>query len=165
MGWSMLLPGFGQLYNKQYFIGIVLIGCEFIVNLFSNVNLALLHSFNGDFSAAHTVIDYKWGLFYPSLYGYAMWQAFNAAKAHSDWVFDHVIPNRTYLSGFFIGLVIGMDLGLFWHDYSWMNPTRLTGYLEMPVFNGILFGLALGVLGAFLEKHVYRRYKEAKQLA
>jgi hypothetical protein len=160
MVWSVLLPGFGQLYNKQYFIGVVLIGCEFVVNLNSNLNLALVHSFNGDFSAAHAVIDYRWGMFYPSLYGFAIWQAFNTAKAHNSRVFHQVTQTRTYLSGFFMGLVVGMDFGLFWHDYSGMRQTSMTSFFDMPVFNGLLYGIALGVLGAVVEKHVYRRYKE-----
>jgi hypothetical protein len=155
--WSMVLPGCGQLYNKDYCVGIILIGCELLVNLNSNLNLALLNSFNGDVQSAHQVIDYRWAMFYPSLYGFALWHAFNSAKANNFRIDEKVKGNRTYLTGFFIGMVVGMDFGLFWHDY----PTLRV--LDNPVFNGLICGLILGLIGCLVENAIYRRQKAAKQ--
>ncbi|MFL6560125.1 MAG: hypothetical protein ACJ8MO_28935, partial [Bacillus sp. (in: firmicutes)] len=99
MLWSCALPGFGQFYNKDYLVGALLIGLEFIVNLNSNLNISLIDSFIGDIHAAHNVIDYRWALFYPSLYGYAIWQSFNSAKANNDKLDGKDVDHRTYLSG------------------------------------------------------------------
>ncbi|WP_042374866.1 hypothetical protein [Neobacillus jeddahensis] len=159
--WSMLLPGFGQLYNKDYFLGITLLALEIIINLHAHLNLVLFDSFNGDVFASHHSINYSWGLFYPALYGYAMWQAYNAAKANNRKLIGEPVATRTYLSGFFIGIVLGMDLGLFLHDQPWFKKIA---FLDYPVFNGLLFGLALGFLGHFLEKNVYRKHKKTIEL-
>jgi hypothetical protein len=160
--WSMVLPGFGQFYNKDYILGFVLLVLEFLINLYSNLNLALVYSFTGDFTLAHNVIDYKWGMFYPSIYAFSIWQAFNTAKAHKHRVLENKQIERTYFSGFFIGLVVGMDLGLFWHDYSFLNPYKVLSLLNMPVFSGLVFGLIFGLLGNYLEKTFYRKKKAAK---
>lgn len=158
--WSVVLPGFGQFYNKDYLLGFVLIALEFLINLYSNLNLALVHSFNGNFSLAHSVIDYNWGLFYPSLYAFSIWQAFNVAKAHNDRFLNSVLKKRTYLTGFFIGMVVGMNCGLFWHESALFKKFRVLSILDMPVFNGLIFGLLLGVLGNYLENTIYRKKRE-----
>ena len=162
--WSMVLPGFGQFYNKDYIIGFVLIGFEFLINLYSNLNLALVYSFTDDFDRAHSVIDYRWGMFYPSLYAFAIWQAFNAAKSHNAKALGSTMKQRSYYTGFFIGLVLGMDLGLFWHDFAFFNQFKVLSILNLPVFSGLTFGLLLGILGNYLEKTFYRKRKAAKAL-
>ncbi|WHY00477.1 hypothetical protein [Neobacillus sp. DY30] len=160
--WSMVLPGFGQFYNKDYIIGFALIGFEFLINLYSNLNLALVHSFTGDFAQAHSVIDYRWAMFYPSLYAFSIWQAFNAAKAHNGRTLNSESKKRTYYTGFFIGLVMGMDCGLFWHEFAFLNQVKFFSILDMPVFSGLFFGLVLGFIGNFLEKTIYRQKRAAK---
>ncbi|MGG3471098.1 DUF5683 domain-containing protein [Neobacillus pocheonensis] len=161
MMWSLVLPGLGQLYNKDYLIGFALIGLEFVVNLNSNLNLSLISTFIGDIHSAHHIINYSWGLFYPSIYGFAIWQAFNSAKANNDKMAGKEAERRTYFSGFFIGLVIGMDFGLFWHDSGFIIHHQATRFLDYPVFNGIVFGLILGFLGSIMENKVYRKSKAA----
>jgi hypothetical protein len=155
--WSMVLPGFGQMYNKDYIIGFVLLGFEFLINFYSNLNLALVYSFTGDFVRAHSVIDYRWGMFYPSLYAFSIWQAFNTAKAHNDRFLDSVPEKKTHLTGFFIGMVVGMNCGLFWHDFAFLNKFKVLSIFNMPVFSGLLFGLLLGCFGNFIEKTIYRK--------
>lgn len=81
MLWSFALPGFGQLYNRDYIIGLLLVVWEIIINLYSNLNLALMHSFHWDFEQAHDIINYEWGLFYPSVFAFSLWHAYNKAKA------------------------------------------------------------------------------------
>ncbi|MBO0961008.1 hypothetical protein J1P26_15005 [Neobacillus sp. MM2021_6] len=153
MLWSLVLPGFGQLYNKDYFMGITLLGLEFLINLKSNLNLVLVNSFKGDILAAHQPVNYSWALFYPSVYGFAMWQAFNTARVNNHKLTGNEVERRTYLTGFFIGLVIGMDFGLFWHDCRYI---KMLPFLDYPVFNGIVFGVVLGLVGHFIEKRHYR---------
>lgn len=161
--WSAVLPGFGQFYNKDYIIGFVLIGFEFLINLYSNLNLALVYSFTGDFAQAHSIIDYRWAMFYPSLYAFSIWQAFNAAKNHNDRMLDSILKKRTYYTGFFIGLVVGMNCGLVWHDFAFLNQFKVLSIFNMPVFSGLLFGLILGCLGNFIEKTMYRQKRQPKR--
>ncbi len=157
MLWSLVLPGFGQLYNKDYVIGFVLLVLEFLVNLKSDLNITLLYSFMGNLQASHQSVDYGWGLFYPSIYGFAIWQAFNSAKASNRRAAGKEAEQRTYLTGFAIGLTIGMDFGLFWHDQSWIKMSIM---LDFPVFNGLTFGLLFGAIGHLLEKKLYRKNKK-----
>ncbi|MEH7156021.1 hypothetical protein [Neobacillus drentensis] len=161
MLWSCVLPGFGQFYNKDYLIGAVLLGLEFIVNLNSNLNLSLIDSFIGDIHLAHHEIDYRWALFYPSVYCYGIWQAYNAARANNNKLDGQEVDHRTYLSGFFIGVVVGMDFGLFWHDSGLIQHYSALRFLDFPVFNGLLLGLLMGGLGHLMENTIYRRYKKA----
>lgn len=160
MFWSCVLPGFGQFYNKDYIVGTVLIGLEFIVNLNSNLNISLIDSFIGDINSAHNVIEYRWALFYPSLYGYSIWQAFNSAKANNNKMVGKDADQRTYLSGFFLGMVLGMDFGLFWHDSSFIRQYGAISLLDFPVFNGLALGLAAGIFGHLMET-IYRKQKAA----
>jgi hypothetical protein len=159
--WSCLFPGFGQFYNKDYIVGTVLIGMELIVNLNSNLNLSLTGSFIGDINSAHRVIDYRWALFYPSVYGYAIWQAFNSAKANNNKMVGIDVEQRTYLSGFFIGMVLGMNFGLFWHDSSFISQYGVLRFLDFPVFNGLALGMLAGTFGHIMET-IYRKQRAAQ---
>ncbi|WP_066309723.1 hypothetical protein [Bacillus sp. FJAT-29814] len=161
MLWSLVLPGFGQLYNRDYVIGIALIVLEFLINVKADLNLALLYSFRGKLADAHEIGNLGWGLFYPSFYAFAMWQALNYAINFNKHQQGNEGATRTYLSGFFLGLVIGMDFGLFWHDSRIADTVPLMDY---PVFNGLLFGLLFGGIGHFLEKYLYRKNKRPHTL-
>jgi len=77
--WSVTMVGLGQFYKGQYVFGFVLLASEFVTNNLSELNLAVHDSFHGDFLAAHYILNYQWGLFYPSLYGFSIWQAYNKA--------------------------------------------------------------------------------------
>ncbi|MGG5254712.1 DUF5683 domain-containing protein [Neobacillus sp. SM06] len=154
MFWSAVLPGFGQLYNKEYMIGFVLIGLEFLINSQAKLNLAIVYSFHGDFKQAHDIINYQWGMFYPSFYCFSLWQAYNHAKSH-QLKLNEIRQTRTYLSGLFLGLAIGMNFGLYWHHLRFLS----NHFLDMPVFNGITFGLLGAWFGNFLENRVYRKRK------
>src|SRR5690606_41018458 len=81
--WSIALPGFGQLLNKKYIIGIVLLLLEITVNIQSNLNEVIVLSFQGDISTAVEKTNYQWLMFYPCLYFFAMWDAFKDAKGET----------------------------------------------------------------------------------
>jgi hypothetical protein len=161
MLWSLVLPGFGQLYNRDFINGFAMILLEFIINVKADLNLTLLFSFRGKLAQAHEFGDLRWGLFYPSFYAFAMWQALNFAIDYNKKQKGKGGANRTYLSGFFLGLVIGMDFGLFWHD---SRLAHIVPLLDYPVFNGLLWGLLLGAIGHFLEKNLYRKNKRPETL-
>ncbi|UOR13510.1 hypothetical protein [Halobacillus amylolyticus] len=142
--WSFALPGFGQLYNRDYFIALVLITLELSVNFLSNLNLSLLHTFHGDLVRAHDVVNFEHGLFYPSIWGFSMWQAFNKAKRMNG---EH---SKVYLTGLIFGLVAGMNIGLF------TQPILIT-----PVYSGLAIGAVGGMIGYISEK-VILRYRHKK---
>ncbi len=68
--WSIALPGFGQLLNRQYLKGILLIALELLVNVQANFNEVILLSFFGETQEAVQQANYGWLMFYPCLYVY-----------------------------------------------------------------------------------------------
>lgn len=77
--WSIALPGFGQLLNGKFLKGALLIILEFIINVYSHLNVAIIMSFHGEIQSAIDRIDYQWLLFYPCVYLFAMWDAYRDA--------------------------------------------------------------------------------------
>jgi hypothetical protein len=73
--WSIAIPGFGQLLNKRYFKGIVLIILEFLINIKANINTAIVLSFLGETELAIKVSNYQWLMFYPCVYLFSIWDA------------------------------------------------------------------------------------------
>lgn len=73
--WSIALPGFGQILNKRYLKGIVAISLEFLINVNSKLNLAIMYSFQGEITKAISSTNFQWLLFYPCLYLFAAWDA------------------------------------------------------------------------------------------
>lgn len=78
--WSIALPGFGQFLNRRLFKGSILILLEFLVNVLSNFNLAIIYSFIGEIQKAIDVTNFQWLMFYPCLYMFAMWDAYRDAE-------------------------------------------------------------------------------------
>jgi|SRR5690625_722649 len=81
--WSIALPGFGQLLNRKYVKGILLVSLEFIVNVLGKVNQVILLSFHGEIEEAIHQADYLWLMFYPCLYFFAIWDAYKDAGGGS----------------------------------------------------------------------------------
>lgn len=77
--WSIALPGFGQLLNGAYFKGLILIMLEFIINVKSNLNMAIIESFYGNIEKAIQLTNYQWLMFYPCVYLFAIWDAYRDA--------------------------------------------------------------------------------------
>lgn len=74
--WSIALPGFGQLLNKAYLKGIILITLEFLININANINTAIVESFNGNIELAIHLTDYQWIMFYPCVYIFSIYDAY-----------------------------------------------------------------------------------------
>lgn len=141
MLWSLCIPGFGQFYNRDYIIGLVLVTLELMINVKAHLNLAILYSFRGQISLAIQTVDYQWLLFYPCIYSYSMWQAYNQALETSrfDGENEKDHPKLRY-NGHFIGAAMGGTLGIIYSDQIG------------PVFGGFL-GLAIGVaIGSWLKR-------------
>lgn len=151
--WSVTMAGFGQFYNGQYVFGFILLIGEYSANLLSGLNLAVHHSFHGQYLQAHEVVDYQWGLFYPSIYCFSIWQAFNNAIIINYSQEERELPRETYLTGFFVGMVVGMNLGIYWHHH-FLDKVNFLKFLISPVYNGLVLGIVGGLIGHFIEKWV-----------
>ncbi|MBA2939098.1 hypothetical protein HZF08_12350 [Paenibacillus sp. CGMCC 1.16610] len=77
--WSIAFPGFGQLLNRKYIKGVLLIALEVIINLQSHLNKVIQCSFTGDIGGAIAETDYQWLMFYPCVYMFGIWDAYRDA--------------------------------------------------------------------------------------
>ncbi|MEH7525075.1 hypothetical protein V7149_17615 [Bacillus sp. JJ1503] len=132
--WSIALPGFSQLLSGHLWKGIFLVVLEFMINVFSNFNMAIMYSFMGEIDNAIEVTDFQWLMFYPCLYMFAMWDAYRSAMTKTE--------EFSYLPFVFSAYFITVGL---------MYSTKLTlfGVLFGPVFLPMLFlipGLVIGFL-------------------
>lgn len=78
--WSIAFPGFGQLLNHKYLKGLMFIGLEFLVNYYSDFNVAIVSSFNGHIDQSFEQLNLNWIMFYPCLYFFSMWDAVKDAN-------------------------------------------------------------------------------------
>lgn len=142
--WSFACAGFGQLYNRDYIIAFTLLALELFINFNSNLNLSLEYTFQGEFKKAHEITNFEYGLFYPSLWGFSMWQAYNKARKINN---DNS-PTKPNLTGLFFGSVAGMNIGLI----SFVgNGFPFSSLFQSPVIAGIAGGALGGVIGHFAE--------------
>ncbi|MEH7072643.1 hypothetical protein [Neobacillus drentensis] len=81
--WSVAFPGFGQLLNGQLIKGIMFIVLEFIINVNSFFNQAIMFSFLGQIKEAAEVVNYQWLMFYPCVYMFAMYDAYKCAEGEN----------------------------------------------------------------------------------
>jgi TM2 domain-containing membrane protein YozV len=74
--WSAAFPGFGHLLLSKYLRGFVLVVWEVIVNIQSNLNLAMIYSFQGEIQMAKDILDTRWLLIYIPVYIFAIWDSY-----------------------------------------------------------------------------------------
>ncbi|SDJ24226.1 hypothetical protein [Alteribacillus bidgolensis] len=74
--WSVAFPGFGQILNRKFFKGFLFITLEFLINVQSNFNKVILLSIHGEIEKAIQQANYRWLMFYPCLYFFAVWDAY-----------------------------------------------------------------------------------------
>lgn len=80
--WSIAIPGFGQLINKKYLKGFLLIALELLINMKSGLNTIIINSFHGQTLTAMNSTNYQWLMFYPCLYLFAIWDAYRDAGGY-----------------------------------------------------------------------------------
>jgi hypothetical protein len=81
--WSVAFPGFGQLLNGHLIKGIMFIFLEFIINVNSSFNQAIMFSFLGKITEATRVVEHQWLMFYPCVYMFAMYDAYKFAEGEN----------------------------------------------------------------------------------
>lgn len=139
--WSIAIPGFGQLLNGKYFKGSVIVALELLINIFGNLNGAIILSFHGKIVEAIALTNYNWLLFYPCIYCFAMWDAVKDEGGGEE--LYSFLPYVFSAFSATVGLVYSSKLTIF-------------GVLWGPVWLPILFffpGIAVGLL---LKKYMYK---------
>jgi hypothetical protein len=136
--WSIALPGFGQLLSGQLVKGVLFVVLEFVINMNSNFNSAIMYSFLGEMNQAVQVLNFQWLMFYPCLYMFAMWDAYRSASKEKE--------PLSFLPFVFSAYFVTVGI---------MYSTRLTlfGIFFGPVFLPMLF-LIPGLLVGFILKWI-----------
>jgi hypothetical protein len=127
--WSVAFPGFAQFLNGKTIKAIVLIFLEFLINIKSNMNSAIVASFHGDIHTAINITDFQYLLFYPCVYLFAIWDGYKDAGG----------GKKPYS---FLPFVFSAYFGTIGVVYS--PSLKAFGVLWGPIFLPILF-LILGV--------------------
>lgn len=74
--WSLAFPGGGHMMLCKYFTGSMLMLWEFLINVKSNLNLAITLSMTGQFDKAKAVLDPRWFFLYMGVYLFALWDSY-----------------------------------------------------------------------------------------
>jgi hypothetical protein len=144
--WSIALPGFGQLLVGQYFKGGLFVFLEFLINVCSHFNLAIMYSFLWEIDKAFKVIDYQWLMFYPCLYMFAMWDSYrNAMPEEEKLTFLPFVFGAYFIT---VGLMLSPKLSIFNIQLG-------------PVFWPMLF-LPIGLFVGYLIRLVILRFNMSK---
>ncbi|MBU8733253.1 hypothetical protein [Cytobacillus oceanisediminis] len=132
--WSIALPGFSQLLMGKLWKGTLFVALEFIINVYSHFNSAIMLSFMGEIDKAVHVLNYQWLMFYPCLYMFAMWDAYRTAMPENEEL--SFLP--FVFSAYFVtvGLMYSTKLKLFG---VFFGPVFLPMLFVIPgVFTGLL---------------------------
>jgi hypothetical protein len=139
--WSIALPGFGQLLNRAYIKGLILLLLEFLVNVLGNFNDVIILSFHGNIKMAIEQANHQWLMFYPCLYFFAMYDAFKGAGGGKGPYFFLPFVFSAYFVT--VGTIYSSKLTLF---------SQLLGPIWLPILS-ILPGLFVGpLLKGYLQK-------------
>jgi hypothetical protein len=148
--WSIALPGFGQILNRQLFKGILLIIMEFLINVQGRLNEAIVYSFHGEIDRAIAVVDYQWIMFYPCLYVFAIWDAYKGGKERAN------IKHSPYESIPFSVAAYTTTVGVIF------SRTPILGVTFGPIFTPIIaifIGFIIGNLVRFLLIQTFQKDK------
>lgn len=135
--WSIAIPGFGQLLNRKYFKGAILILLEFLINVQANFNLIIVYSFHGKINDAIKYADYQWLMFYPCLFFFAIWDAVKDAGGEEN-PYDY-FPYVFAAFSVTLGVIFSSDLTIF-------------GMLLGPVWLPMLFAFPGVICGLIIRK-------------
>jgi len=106
---SMLMPGFGQIYNGQFMKGVFFVLIEHFDNALGQINKAIHLDFNGLHQQALEAANFEYVLFYPGFYAYCIWDAWYYAKPDAD---KEKTPIPFIIGGFLgaVGAIFGNRL-------------------------------------------------------
>ncbi|WP_407268242.1 hypothetical protein [Radiobacillus sp. PE A8.2] len=81
--WSTLSPGLGQLYSGHTIAGTFILAWWIFVTYKANAIGSWFYSSIGDFTIATVMVDWQWFLFIPSMYAFAIYQAYAAVNENN----------------------------------------------------------------------------------
>jgi hypothetical protein len=143
--WSIALPGFAQLLNRNYIKGILLVGLEIVINVMGNFNTIIVLSFNLKIEEAIAQTNYLWLMFYPCLYFFAIWDAYkDAGGGEKPFAYLPLVFSAYFVT---VGLIFSPSFTIF-------------GNLIGPMWLPILFlpiGLAVGGLLRWILLKIYTK--------
>ncbi|WP_152401598.1 hypothetical protein [Paenibacillus cellulositrophicus] len=74
--WSVAFPGFGHILLHKFISGFALFFWEFYINQKTQLNTAIVYSFNGDIAHAKAVLNEKYIYLYIPVYLFAIWDSY-----------------------------------------------------------------------------------------
>ncbi|WP_205516870.1 hypothetical protein [Paenibacillus sp. SYP-B3998] len=74
--WSMLMPGMGQLYTNRILNAFFLLANWVVISYLAHLLDGLQYLFMWDLTRSVSVVEMKWLLFLPSIYGFAIYDAY-----------------------------------------------------------------------------------------
>jgi hypothetical protein len=74
--WSLAFPGAGHMMLCKYFTGAMLMLWEFVINVNSNINLAIMYSMIGQFERAKDVLEPRLFFLYMGVYLFSLWDCY-----------------------------------------------------------------------------------------
>lgn len=92
--WSAMSPGLGQLYSGSTIVGTLVLGWWIFVTYKAEAIRVWLYTFLGDFGSASALVNWQWFLFLPSMYTFAIYQAY-ASVIENNTLYD--IEQMRYL--------------------------------------------------------------------
>lgn len=136
--WNIAFPGFSQLIAGQYVKGVLFVVLEFIMNVKSHFNRAIMYSFLGEIEKAEAVVDYGWLMFYPCVYMFSLWDGYRtAAKGEEKYAYLPFVFGAYFVT---VGLMVSPKVNLFS-----IHPG--------PVFLPMIF-LIPGLMVGFIFKYI-----------
>lgn len=76
--WSAAFPGFGHMLLNMHLKGNILFLCEILFNVQSNLNLATVYTFTGEFDLAKNVLNTRLLMFYIPFYIFCIWDSYRS---------------------------------------------------------------------------------------
>lgn len=126
---SILMPGFGQIYNRQLTKGVIFVIFEHFDNMGAKINQAIILDFNGMHQQALEVTNFQYLLFYPGFYVYAVWDAWYYAREGAN-KFKTAIP---YIIAGFLG-----DFGVFYAEKIPIPTLTIGLSMIIPMMMGMV---------------------------
>lgn len=75
--WSTVFTGLGHIYSHRIVSGFLLLGWTVAIAYYSKLPYLVMYSFTGQFPLVHQIkIDYEWVLFFPSIYTFGIFDAY-----------------------------------------------------------------------------------------
>jgi hypothetical protein len=101
--WSLLMPGMGQLYTHRIINAFFVLGNWILVSYWSHLLEGIHYLLYWDLTRAGSVLHMHWILFLPSIYGFAVYDAYVNTVEYNK-LFDHeqaVMLKNSYQPGQF----------------------------------------------------------------